>query len=330
MHSELRQDLVTGDWILIAPGRARRPLDFLDSKKPRVILPKTNCPFEDLRKSGGEVPSLYYAGKKDWRVQIVPNKYPAVMPSDKLSTWLRNGPYVKLPGTGRHDIVITRDHYKNCAELSFADARLVFRAFRERYQMFVKDSDYLAYASIFHNWGPSAGASIFHPHYQIIALPIVPPDVAHSLAGSKSYFDKNKKCVHCQILRQETKDKKRILHENDCAIAYAPYVSRTPFELRIFPKRHSPYFEDAPKCEVDCVVRTLQAILRILKKRLKDPDYNFFIHTAPILEKKYYGHYHWHIEIRPKISTPAGFELSTGIDINVVDPDVAAKILKSR
>lgn len=330
LYSELRQDLVTGDWIVIAPGRANRPMEFFKNKEKRQVAPIQTCPFEDPQKAGNEEPIIIYRRKSDWDIQVVPNKYPAVQHGKDVmfsSGW--HGIYAVLPGIGNHDIVITRDHNKTFNDLSFQQASLVFCAFRERYRMFLKDR-HLVYVSIFHNWGPKGGASIYHPHYQIIALPIVPPDIGHSLRGSAVYSKNHKKCVHCVMINQEKQDKTRILFENNSSIAFAPYVSRAPFELRVFPKHHRPYFEDTPDKEMESIVEALQYSLRKIKSRLNDPDYNFFIHTAPIAEKEKYSHYHWHIEVWPQIAIQAGFELSTGVAINVVDPDAAAAFLKKK
>ncbi len=127
----------------------------------------------------------------------------------------------------------------------------------------------------------------------------------------------------------EKKCGSRVIYENKGAIAFTPFVSREPFELRVFPKKHLPFFEDTSEEDLKWMVEALQNVLIRIEKRLGDPDYNFFIHTAPLRDKKSHSHYHWHIEIVPKISVSAGFELGTGIEITVVDPDVAAKILKN-
>jgi len=335
-YSELRQDLVSGDWILIAPGRARKPEEFFPKKK-RVKAPKSKCPFENPESAGGGKPIAVYAKtdipqaaqSKEWRVQIVPNKYPAVIHDGIKVKPIKKGPYTVIGGVGHHELLITRDHDANFPGLKKADAALVFRAFRDRYSTLLDDKE-IAYISIFHNWGSSAGASVYHPHYQMIAVPVVPPDVKHSLVGSHNYFREFKECVHCVQIATEKKDKKRIVFENDCAIAFAPFVSRSEFEVRIFPKAHLPFFEDTPSGVIDCIVEVLQSVLKLLKKSLKDPDYNFFIHTTPIKDKLKYVHYHWHIEVQPKINIPAGFELGTGIEINVVDPDEAAKYIRKK
>ena len=328
MNSELRQDLVSGDWIVIAPRRAKKSRQLIKKEK-RIKTPIKGCPFEDPQESGQSEPILMYKNKRprDWQLQIIPNKYPAFVHRNICAQISHHGPYSTISGVGHHDIVITRDHNKNFPHLNKDEANLVFRAFVERYRMLANDSC-SAYVSIFHNWGPKAGASIYHPHYQIISIPVVPPDVGHSLLGSAHYFKKFKKCVHCVMIDWEKKIRRRIVYENKGAIVFTPFISREPFELRIFPRKHLPYFEDTPVEDLKFIVEALQKALMKIEKRLKDPDYNFFIHTAPILNKKKYTHYHWHIEIQPKISISAGFELGTGIEITVVDPDEAAKILR--
>ena len=326
--SELRQDLVSGDWIVISPGRAKRPGQLIKKTEKRKRAPKNNCPFEDPQKNSGKKPVLIYGNNRKWEIQVIENKYPAFVPRKVCPVVFKNGPYQAIDAVGYHELVITKNHDVNFASLSQNSARQVFEIFRDRYLMFLNDKC-LHYVSIFHNWGPTAGASIYHPHYQIIAIPVIPPDVSHSLDGSLRYYKKYKKCVHCVMMDYEKKNKKRILYENVGAVAFAPYVSKEPFEVRIFPKRHLPYFENTLDVDLDYVVDALQATFKKIKKNLKDPDYNFFIHTAPIKNKENYKHYHWHIEIVPKMNISAGFELSTGVEINPVDPDEAVKLLRN-
>lgn len=328
MDSELRQDLVSGDWIVIALGRAKRPQDLIKKTAERIRAPKDGCPLEDPQASGNEPPSILYKREDgEWELQVVPNKFPALRHDKIVAALATHGPYSVLPGIGRHDLVITRDHDASFPELTPVQAQQVFRAFRERYHMLAEDP-YLAYMSIFHNWGPTSGATLYHPHYQILAVPVIPPDVGRSLEGSRRYFMQHNICVHCVILEAELKERTRIIYENAGAVAFAPFVSREPFEVRVFPRHHAPYVEDTPDAVMGDMADALQHILKKFEKNLYDPDYNFFIHTAPLQQKDSYSHYHWHIEVLPKISISAGFELSTGIEITVVDPDEAAKILR--
>jgi UDPglucose--hexose-1-phosphate uridylyltransferase len=333
-YSELRQDLVSGDWILFAPGRARKPEQFIQKERIKKA-PKAGCPFENPASAAGGIPLAIYnhsdlpslTETKDWRIQIIPNKYPAVVHSKSKIKVSKRGPYSVMPGVGHHEVLITRNHDKNFANLGKKDAELVFKAFRDRYSTLL-DDDEIAYIAVFHNWGPKAGASIYHPHYQMIAVPVVPPDIEHSLEGSQVYFRKHHKCVHCVQISMEKKDKKRIIFENECAIAFAPFVSRSEFEIRVFPKVHISFFENTPIQIINCMAGALQKVLKGLEKSLNYPDYNFFIHTAPLKDRKKYKHYHWHIEVQPKINIQAGFELGTGIEINVADPDEAARIIR--
>jgi UDPglucose--hexose-1-phosphate uridylyltransferase len=327
-RSELREDPVSGDWILLARGRAKwRGSQAWKHRAPRKRAPVANCPFEQPLETHKSV--LVYEGKGGWQVAVVHNKFPAVMEHGACGELTRRGFYTVAEGVGVHNLILTRDHDRNFPKLPAAQAAQVFEAFRDRY-IGIAENPCVAYVSMFHNWGPTAGASVYHPHYQIIAIPVVPPDVMHSLHGSTLFYKKHHRCVHCEMLKHERKERKRIVFENKGAIVFAPFVSREAFELRVFPKRHSPYFENTLDTDLNDVSAALQEALRRLEKKLRDPDYNFFIHTAPLKDKAKYGHYHWHIEVVPKTNIDAGFELETGIEVNTTDPDEAAKILRSR
>ncbi len=329
--SELRQDLVSGDWIIVSPERAGRHRNFKNLRKTgnRVVsTAKKGCPFEDLKKSGNWPTIFDYPDQKHWKIVIFPNKYPALSHEFNCSKLFKKGPYRLMTGAGHHDLMVTRDHYKDFEMLSPNDSFLVFKILQKYYWYTTKDKC-LRYVSFFHNWGPTGGATIYHPHYQIVTLPIVPPDVKSSLDGSKKYFSAHHSCVHCEMIKYEKKEKKRIIYENSGAIAFAPFVSRQPFEIRVFPKKHISSFGATPDMVLKKVSDVLRVSLAKMKKGLGSPDYNFFIHTAPVKNAKKYGHYHWHIEILPKVSFIGGFELGTGIDINVIDPDLAAKTLRN-
>ncbi|MBI4085016.1 MAG: DUF4921 family protein [Candidatus Liptonbacteria bacterium] len=325
--SELRQDLVSGDWIILATERAKRPHELIPKKKKRKPTPTSKCPLENLQASGNWPPIDIYPGEKNWRVAIIPNKYPALRHEKVCATHFKTGPYRRFGGVGHHDLAITRSHSKNLAHLSEKEGLELFEMFRKRYLVLKRDKC-IVYTSTFFNWGESAGASLYHPHYQIISLPIIPPHISHSLSGSQKYFKENRRCVHCKIIGFEKKDKRRIIVENNHALAVAPFVSRNPFQIKVFPKVHQPYFEKTAPAAMKGIVSVLRTILRKIEKNLGDPDLNFFMHTAPLKDQARHRHYHWHIEILPKISIDAGFELGTGVEINSVDPDVVASILK--
>ena len=324
---EIRREIVSGDWIIIAPERAKRPHGFLKKKKARIRAPKNDCPFENLETTNNWPPIAQAPKMGDWNAVVIPNKFPALPHRDVCATRLSQGPYEALTAVGSHELLVTRDHNKNLAELTLEEGVQVFELLQDRYRALAKDPC-LVYTSSFFNWGPQSGASVYHPHYQILTLPIIPPHVRHSFEGSAKYFKAHKRCPHCAMLAYEKKERKRVIDENECAIAVAPYASREPFEVRIYPKHHHPAFEHTPHKDIKDMVAMLQKSMQGVKKYLNDPDLNFFIHSAPIKDQNNYTHYHWHIEIIPNIAINAGFEFSTHIQINMIDPDVAARVLR--
>lgn len=326
--SELRQDIVSGDWIVVATGRAKRPHEFLKVRRPAFHQPKRTCPFEKLEKGV----LLFYdsdGGTKthEWWVEVVKNKYPAFAKHGVCALGHPVGIYHITDGVGFHEVVITRDHERSLAVMSDEEAELVMRAYVERYQTLKNDSC-VAYISIFHNHGRQSGASITHPHSQIIAIPVIPPDVRRSLQGSADYFHKHKTCVHCMVIEYELREKTRVVYTNDHFLVFAPYASHSAFELRVSPRVHSPHFEDMSDTMRRSCANALRVGLAKLYKGLQNPDYNFFLHTAPTHDSKEFHHYHWHFEILPKTAIWAGFEIGTGIEISAIAPEKAAEFLR--
>ncbi len=324
--SELRRDLVTGNWIVIAKARGERP-HVAKRAKEDLEDPIVTCPFEDPQDSGNEKPVLIYKDKnnKDWSLQVIPNKYPAFS-GGKCNVITKIGPYSVRDGKGFHEVIITRDHSKHLALLPPDKIKEVFSAYKERY-LALKDMECVKYISIFHNHGKRAGASLTHPHSQLIAIPISPPSASRSLSGAAMFYKKHSKCVHCTMLDWEREDKKRIVSENSDFIAICPFISRGAYEIRIFPQKHSAHFQKINESELAALAKIFQDVLIRLYEKLQNPDYNFYLHTAPIDDREY-PQYHWHFEIHPKTETSAGFELGTGVEISAVEPERAAEVLR--
>ncbi|RJQ14615.1 DUF4931 domain-containing protein [Candidatus Parcubacteria bacterium] len=324
--SELRQDMVSQDWVVIATGRARRPHFFKSQTRTKFSLPKSKCPFDNLKQAGNPEPIAIYKAPhgQNWFIQVLPNKFPAfsygVCPVVKKS-----GPYSWLEGVGFHEVIVTKDHDRQIAKFSDEEMNLVLRAYQERY-LALKNDPCTEYVLIFHNHGFEAGASIPHPHSQLVGMPVAPPDVVNSLRGSQRYLKQHKACVHCAMIKWELKFKKRIVAENDTAVAFCPFASRRAFEIRVFPKNHSSHFELISEKERLGFAQVLRKALKSLFGGLNDPAYNFFIHTTPTKQKD--RHYHWHLEILPVTSTWGGVEFGTGIEISTITPEEAAKYLR--
>ena len=166
---------------------------------------KKSCPFED--NILGQNVVIFYDNPKNWRVAVLQNKYPAVAHGAGQIVKEKSRTYETLKGFGHHELVVTRSHKNNFPKLSPKDAIKVFEVFRERFEVLKKEKD-VAYISIFHNWGAAAGASILHPHYQILAVPIIPRLVGTSLENSERYFRKTGRCMHCRAIARELKEKK--------------------------------------------------------------------------------------------------------------------------
>ena len=326
-NSELRQDLVSGTWVVIATGRAKRPETFIKEKREKSKESPRKCPFCKLG-SPEEVGDtlIYKKSNNDWSLRVIPNKFPAFVHSGELNKKER-GPYSLIDGIGFHEVVITRDHYRQIAQFNVPEIAEVVDAYQERY-IALMNKKFVNYVSLFHNHGKEAGASVAHPHSQLIAMPVIDPDINRSLIGSANYFKANHKCVHCVMIEWEIKTKKRIIFENKDFVVLCPFVPRCAFEVRVYPKEHQSYFERINEKEKMNFAEALQIALVKIFKGLNDPSYNFFIHTAPC-NGQAYDHYHWHLEILPKTSIWAGFELGTGIEISTIEPEKAAEYLRS-
>jgi len=327
--SELRQDLVTGDWVVIATGRSKRPEEYAVGERIREKEdPEKKCFFCYPEETGQEKDVLIYGqGGGDWSLRVFPNKYPAFTRSREPKHF-DEGPYFGMDGIGYHEIVVTRDHEKQIANLDKMEVAEILDAYQERYVDLMNKKS-VNYIDIFHNHGKEAGASIPHPHSQLMAIPVISPYVKSELDGAEVYYIANRQCVYCTMIAWESEygNKKRVIFENEDFIAYCPFSSRVAFEVWVAPKKHKPYFERISNAEKISGAEALQVAINKIYKALNDPPYNFYLHTSPC-DGKDYPHFHWHIEILPHTATWAGFELSTGIEISTIEPEVAAEYLR--
>jgi UDPglucose--hexose-1-phosphate uridylyltransferase len=331
---DLRKDPVTGRWVIISTDRAKRPTDF--SREP-VKMKGGFCPFcpgneaktppEVLAyrpsANGGPPPERDAPG---WRVRVVPNKFPALGIEGNLDRQAE-GMFDRMNGVGAHEVVIeTPDHNLTLASLPIKRVEDVIWAYRDRIMDLRQDKRF-KYILIFKNHGEPAGASLEHPHSQLIALPILPKQVVEELQGCKQYYMYKERCIFCDIIRQEMESGVRVVGENQDFLTIAPYAPRFPFETWILPKRHESSFENSTSQTYENLARSMQMLLAKADRVLDNPSYNFMIHTSPLQESSN-DYYHWHIEFLPKLTKVAGFEWGTGFYINPTPPEEAAKFLR--
>jgi len=322
----LRQNIITQDWVVIAPGRARRPDDFI---RPKSLPSKKNdsCPFCIGSDGYKKQDVIHYHSDSD-DVYVIDNKFPAFY-EKKASTrsyYPEDGFYRERPSVGQHEVVIIKDHKQSLTKFPKSLTSEMFWAILERYNI-IKEDDQVFSITPIYNHGPEAGASIDHPHAQIFASGIIANTVNREMDGAERYFGVNGICVYCDIIKHERKEKARIIYENDYFLAFAPFASRYPFEAWVIPKKHQSQFETSSRNEINEFADAAVEVLQRLEKVLPGLALNMYIRTLPTtLEDSEY--YHWYLEIAPRLTLFGGFELGSGVIINVVPPEKAVEYLK--
>ena len=325
---ELRKDPVVGRWVIISTERARRPTDF---HRDPVRAHGDRCVFCEGNED--KTPPEILAGRGDsppngpgWSFRVVPNKFPALRIEGDLEP-TGEGLFDRMNGVGAHEVVIeTPNHHGSLATMSVDEVADVLVAFRDRLSDLKKDPRF-EYVLVFKNHGEAAGASLEHPHSQLIATPIIPIMVTEELEGSARYWKKKERCVWCDIIHQERRERRRVILERDGFIAIAPFAPRFPFESWILPIKHRSAFEELEVDETRHLAALLVEFFRRLSTTLNEPPFNFMLHTAPLRETGL-EYFHWHLEVIPKLANVAGFEWGSGFFINPMPPETAAAALR--
>jgi UDPglucose--hexose-1-phosphate uridylyltransferase len=334
---ELRRGPTSGRWVIVAPERARRPSDFeqrgsqLDEQEP------VDCPFC----AGNEAmtpPEIYRVPAPDgWHVRVVPNKFPALQDYEELGREAIEGFYDRMNGEGTHEVIIEApEHFLEISDLPEEQVQRIVDTYIVRLQELMKNP-WFRYVLLFKNHGKEAGASLLHPHSQIIATPIVPQEVRSSLNIAKAYYERKERCLFCDVMLAEIRSGERIVEEDNGYVVWAPYDSRFPFELVVYPKTHSHDFTSLDNAQRRGLARILRRTLKRLTLLLGDIPYNFVLKTTPnpVPRPGRPGYwttlpydYHWRIAIMPRLTRVAGFEWGTGFYINPMPPEQAAGHLR--
>lgn len=354
---EYRKDILLDEWVIIATERAKRPENFKEEKLKISQPPASVCPFD--RGNEGMTPpevlrvdrfgNYYIQGIKkdntkdlkngktgccnknesfdDWKIRVVPNKFPALIP-DALPVSHQKGIYTSMEGFGIHEVVIhSPDHVSNISQLSLDEIRLLVDVYAKRMQD-ISSNKSIESVIIMLNQGKDAGASIEHSHSQIFALPLIPPVLEREVYGTRRYYNKNKRCAVCSIIQFETVNDERVVYKNNDFIVIQPYASRNPFETWIVPLRHHSNFEYISGPEMDSFADCLKRVVDFFYYELNEPSFNYYIHTGPLHFSETNFFYHWNFELIPKLSIKAGFEIATGIDICITTPEYTAEFMK--
>lgn len=314
---------MTGKWVVIAPERAKRPEDFVMAAAPKRHL-DAKCPF-CLTNPESEY-RLSIKDAETENIYVIRNKYPAFTQDEEVIEEGGNL-YFSTKAVGGHEVIILKDHQKEIYEGGWELLDELFGVYHNRYHFYEKDPT-IEYAMPIHNLGPEAAASIEHPHSQFFASSIIPTLIEEEMLGSKKYYQDKNKCVFCAMITEEKEQNCRVVAENDDFVCFTFFAARFPFEMWVLPKKHSSCFENVTEVEQENMAKIVFEAITKLNNTLKFPPFNWWIHTGPTKKDNCDDYYHWHMEIAPRVSKFGGYEMGSGIVIDVVSPELAAEFLK--
>jgi len=257
-------------------------------------------------------------GNGEWTLRVVANKFPAFEGDESLA--VRNlGPvHVMAEASGTHEVfVLGRQHDGRVNEFDDEIIADMMMTLRDRFAAHGKLPN-VRYTQAFINHGREAGASLSHPHGQILGLPFVPGEI---LEEERAFERFKGGCILCATIDAERVDNKRVVLESEHVVAVTPYWSGSPYELLIIPQSHDAHLTDSTDDVLTAIGIAIRDSIRMLTNTLGDVAYNLVFHTAP---SHHAGNFHWHVHLWPKLTTTAGFEKGTGVLINIVPPEDAA------
>jgi UDPglucose--hexose-1-phosphate uridylyltransferase len=322
--SRLRLNPLTGRWVTISAERAARPSALAPRSLPVEAPPVDPCPFCPGHDDELTLPPIEtYGSDGDWQVRVVPNRYPAFSGTEPMV--VRNlGPvFSEATASGRHEVlVLTQDHRASWADLDDKQAGVVMGALRDRVEDHAATAG-IRYTQVIVNHGREAGASLDHPHAQLLGIPFVPQELNEEENAFRRFVGG---CLLCTTLEAEVEAGHRSVVEDDLVVAVCPFWSGVPYELLVIPRAHEGHLDHAKPADVTAVGRVLADVLRRLRGVVGEVAYNVVFHGQPV---RHESPYHWHAHVFPRLTTRAGFEQGTGVLINVVPPEQAAADLRA-
>ncbi|MEP6669185.1 MAG: galactose-1-phosphate uridylyltransferase [Chthoniobacter sp.] len=329
--SEIRQNRLTGESVVIAPERAKRGTNLARPAAPSAAVPAQDaaCPFC----AGNEAvtgPETYRADGEDgqWAVRSCVNKYSVLSPEGEVGA-VEDAEHTRaaVNGVGLHEVVVESPrHDLPMALLPAAQVRRIVEAYVARFRAFYADRR-VRHVIIFKNHGAEAGASQQHPHSQIVGIPIMPGQVLERVAHAREFYASTGRCLACSMIAEEQAEGSRIVAENAAFIAFVPYAALSPYHLWIFPKVHAACFSEVPVETETALAELLHLVLERIYGLLGNPPFNLVVRSLGPREKDA-AHFHWYIAIVPRVNRTAGFELGTGMYINPMLPEAAAQALR--
>jgi UDPglucose--hexose-1-phosphate uridylyltransferase len=328
--SIIRQDPTTKEWVIIAAERMRRPHEYKQAVGPRSAAMQSGlCPFCPGHEASTpeEVFRITDTAGSGWAVRVTANKFPALGPAGRLERREAGPLFREMDGVGTHEVIVeTPSHDRSLPLMTDHEVADVLKAYQARYRSLQEDAR-IKYIIIFKNHGEAAGTSLAHPHSQLVATPVPPMLLRRKYDVAIAHYDDTGRCLYCDVAEEERQAKSRVVLETDLFLVFHPFASRVPFETWITPRRHQASFGKVSTGDLVALAPVLRKTLRALHDRLGDPDFNYIIHSAPI-EDENKDYYLWHIQILPRLTTIAGFELGSGIYITTMLPEESAAAIR--
>ncbi len=319
--SQLRLNPLTGRWVTVAVERAARPGELISRRLPVESDPDRRCPFCPGNEEATPPALETYGPSGNWLVRVVPNLFPAFEGNEPLRVQNLGPVFTQATASGVHEVLVfSPEHVGTWADLDDKHAGLAMAAIRDRMEDHAGRST-VRYTQAIVNAGREAGASLEHPHGQLLGIPFVPGEIAEEEAGFRRFEGS---CLLCTVLEAEAKAEHRVVLEDDRVMVLCPFWSGAPYEMLVIPRAHDVHLENADPGDVVAVGRAIRDALRLLRTHVGDAAYNLVFHTAP---HHHDGPFHWHVHIVPRLTSLAGFEQGTGVMINIVAPELAARHL---
>lgn len=328
MH-ELRKDPLLGRWIAVL--RDSKPPDYYEvSVNPEEKAPCILCPGRE-KETKPEITAVRQ--EVGWVVRDIPNFVPVFQIEGEIGR-KGMGMYDMMNSIGANELIVdSPEHDKPPEDLGSEHLLKVLRIYRERITDLERDSR-IRQVLVLKNSGKAAGARYSHSYSEIVATPVIPKRLKDELANSRQYYTFKERCVFCDIMREEVRAGDRVVFESRDFMAFVPFAPNFPFEFWILPKKHNCTFGDAGASEMEDLSLMLLTMLKKIRKVLREPAYNYFIHTAPNrIPRRDHWHtlgedFHWHIEVIPRLSMESGFEIGSGFYVLTTSPEDAAKYLR--
>jgi UDPglucose--hexose-1-phosphate uridylyltransferase len=328
--SIIRQDATTKAWVIIATERAKRPHDFKKAMATHASATyEASCPFcpGHEMSTPPEVWRLSHPQGTGWAVRVIPNKFAALAGAAEPQRREAGPLFREMDGVGAHEVIIeTPVHNRVMPLMTDVEIERVLQAYQARVQALRTDPR-VRYVLIFKNHGEQAGTSLEHPHSQLVATPIAPLQVRRTYEVAIGHYDDTGRCLYCDLVAAEVEAGVRLVRQTADFVVFHPFASHVPFETWIAPRRHQSSFGQVSRHELAALAPVLRETLRALYDALGNPDFNYIVHSAPIEdESKHY--YLWHIQILPRLTMIAGFELGSGMFITTMLPETSAAFMR--